>query len=762
MRTDVIGKTIQSFIKKHIPVLIIVLVVLIANIGPLLFSNSSPELLRSGINGPVIIAYTQYGGGASIDPNDGFTKQSLGVQATNQVVHGEFPLWNHFEGVGVPLLGETQSAAIFPFTLLLKIPGGLGWILFHIVLEIIAGIGMYLFLRRQKIGGNEISNAIATTGGCLFSTIGTFTILNNACFNPIPFLPWQMLGVYIIFSTSRKNLEKTDYKGYLMLTISLILSLLSGFPEIAYINGIFVLVYAIILAIKVNKSFRLKSILLTICSGVTALFVCAPWIIEFITFLNPSNGSIGAHESEGLAFKGLDNNPFTYLLHFLPNTAGHNLAVVDLLGNMGSYFQLSVLVLALFAIFSKQVPLWIKFLFGGTLLLSWLRVIAVPGITFLFSKIPFAGSAALFRYLPPLMSFCFIFLACLGLSQLERISKRLIGVILFLLTVFYLWVILGSITQINDMVSNEYSSHFDKILPFLFISISVFSVVVVLSVILLKIKNIHKVNVISVIIVLESILLFCPWGFLPPIKGTQVDTSAISFLQQNLGNQRFDSTVLQPNYGSKYGIAQVRFNDLPSSQKYCDYLGKVVKLTDGCISWNNWDGINSDIIDMDKKLGAKYIWVMRDELTTDIITDENLSLVWENDKWQIFENGGYREYISGTNCDIVSDEGRHRFDKFYADCSSDSTLTRLELNYPGWHAYVDDIEVEINETDNLFQAIKISAGEHSIEFKYWSKYMTLAIFGMCFGFFLIALSVAALLRDSYFTLFYNRQSPRVE
>ena len=59
------------------------------------------------------------------------------------------PYWNHFEGLGAPLAGEMQSGAFSPFVLLLLFRNGLLYL--HVVLEIIAGIATFLFVRRLAL-----------------------------------------------------------------------------------------------------------------------------------------------------------------------------------------------------------------------------------------------------------------------------------------------------------------------------------------------------------------------------------------------------------------------------------------------------------------------------------------------------------------------------------------------------------------------------------------------------------------------------------
>ncbi len=43
------------------------------------------------------------------------------------LLHGHLPWWNYYEGIGSPLVGEMQSAAFFPLTLLFGLSSGLLW-----------------------------------------------------------------------------------------------------------------------------------------------------------------------------------------------------------------------------------------------------------------------------------------------------------------------------------------------------------------------------------------------------------------------------------------------------------------------------------------------------------------------------------------------------------------------------------------------------------------------------------------------------------
>ena len=79
--------------------------------------------------------------------NDASAKTQIG--ALLDLLHLHLPWWNPYEATGMPLLGETQAAALFPPTLLTALSDG--QLYEHVVLELIAGISTYLLLRRIAV-----------------------------------------------------------------------------------------------------------------------------------------------------------------------------------------------------------------------------------------------------------------------------------------------------------------------------------------------------------------------------------------------------------------------------------------------------------------------------------------------------------------------------------------------------------------------------------------------------------------------------------
>ena len=75
----------------------------------------------------------------------------------------------------------------------------------------------------------------ATVGGMLFALNGTYAWLGNSVLNPVAFLPMLVLGIEMIFDSSS---SKTNRAWYIA-AIALALSLYAGFPEVAYMDGLF-------------------------------------------------------------------------------------------------------------------------------------------------------------------------------------------------------------------------------------------------------------------------------------------------------------------------------------------------------------------------------------------------------------------------------------------------------------------------------------------------------------------------------------------
>jgi len=166
-----------------------------------------------------------------IDPNYGFTTQALGYRAALDWISGQVPWWNPYTGIGLPLAGEYQPAAFFPLTLLLLAPQGL--VLQHVMLQAIAGLGTYGVAR--ALGLHRTASTVA---GLLFAFNGTLAWFAHGPAQPLAFLPWMLWGI--------ERAREGSGRGWRMFGLAMALSLLAGFPETAYLDGLLALAWALL------------------------------------------------------------------------------------------------------------------------------------------------------------------------------------------------------------------------------------------------------------------------------------------------------------------------------------------------------------------------------------------------------------------------------------------------------------------------------------------------------------------------------------
>jgi hypothetical protein len=74
---------------------------------------------------------------------------------------------------------------------------------------------------------------------------------------------------------------------------------------------------------------------------------------------------------------------------------------------------------------------------------------------------------------------------------------------------------------------------------------------------------------------------------------------------------------------------------------------------------------------------------------------------------------------------------------FRVKSSAAGRLVLVEQFYPGWRAEIDGHPVEIERWDDVFQAVRVAAGEHQITFEYHARTVWI-------GALVTALSLAAL------------------
>ncbi len=507
-------------------------------------------------------------GQPTIDGNFGVTSEALGTRAALDVLSGTIPLWNHYEGLGSPLLGEMQSAALFPPTWLLALPKG--QVLEQAILQLFAGLGTYLFFRKYGLGLRP-----SLMGAVLFEVNGVFAWLRNAVFNPIAFLPWMFYIIECLYIKSEAEKPFQERMPIIGLGACLgSLALYAGFPEEVYLYGLLLIGWSMFQARHLRRGAVLTLLTdLLLISGL-ALLLSAPLLVSFTDYLRVA--SIGNHGDQG--FSEIWLGPESVIQYIMPYIYGPifgstNPIVRDVWSGTGGFIGFMPIALS---IASLQIPsrrptklfllAWITIALGSTQ--------GVPGLHRAMMLIPLMQNVAVYRYINISWIFCFIFLSVIFIEDLGQVSTQSARRILRVTIGCSLLCVVLAIGAAASTLWALLSSVEHHSVSFLVSFLSIAGLVVVLW----RTSSYSDVGKIATILSCATVLEAATWYACPYLsypRNGNLDLGLVSFLRMNSGYQRVvdtDSAALIPNYGSYFGVSLLNFNDLPSPTMTEDYI----------------------------------------------------------------------------------------------------------------------------------------------------------------------------------------------
>ena len=716
------------------PILLILLAVLIGN-GLYLIGESNINPIWWTANISTNICHITCGR-PMIDPNVGFITQPLGHLSAMDLLHGHLPWWNYYEGLGQPLAGEMQAASFFPLTLLFAFPAGLLW--FHICLELIAGFSTYFLAKRLGV-----PMIFATAAGCLFALNGTFAWVGNAVLNPIAFLPLLLLGIEMVYdSTQTKN-----NRGWYLAAIAIALAFYSGFPEVAYFNGLFALGWAAVRLFSLPKDSRGRAIGRLGIAGGVGIALSLPILVPFADFSKVAN--LGHHTAaiDGTAHISIHAIQM-FFDPYVHGTLFTNLNVASVWGGIGGYFTASVGALALLGLFGQRLrPLRIY-------LAAWTVIGLCGAWNFLelrkvWNLIPLIENVSFGRYIMSSCELSFVLLAAFGLMDLAESAKakRLFTVTTSVMLLGLVWIVLAA-SSLNDHII--YSGRARYIYAFL----DAIPFIAIIALLVLGRLTKYKIVPLLVALVLvgESLLMFgVPGG--GSAKIVNVDLAPIQYLQQHEGNYRFfDFAVLTPNWGSQYGLNELNAIDLPFPKKFSQLIER--QLYPGLTPSNQFvihNGMTGMVAQEDEIVShftyyeaasVKYLMMPAALVISPALTNLGVTKVFSDAKVDIYQMPDPRPFMStrSSSCTVTT----LNVDKASVDCpNGSSTLIRTELMMAGWRARVNGEVVTIKTVDHgAYQSVKVPQGTSTVTYSFLPPHEKYAVLlALLAGLFLIVVWV---------------------
>ena len=657
-----------------------------------------------------------------IDPNAGFQTHALGFRSAADWIEGRVPWWNPYTGIGLPLAAEYQPASFFPLMLLMLLP--LGMVFLHIALQAACGIGAYLLLRRLAC-----ARAAALAGALVFELNGTVAWFAHAPASVVPTLPWIVYGI-----ERARHAATHGGHGWRTIAVAMALSLLAGFPETAYIDGLLCLLWAVVRALSLGRQQRAAFATRVAAGGAVALMMAAPQLLSFFQYL--PHADVGGHD---------DMSHFGFPSWFAAGTLvapyvfgpifAYQEKFPDLLhfwGTAGGYATILLVAVALHGFWQRRDAL--AFALLGWILLCLGKTFLVEPALSLWNLVPGIGVTAFARYAQPSWEFALAILAAFALEPGEparvRGARRLaagVSIAIFGASIVMLVTLAHELSSSRGLLNSAWGA------------MAWAAITLALGLAWLGRAGDPKVRArLAALLAVDAALM----AFIPVLsapRAGEVDHAAVRFLQDHLGLQRFFTLgPIAPNYGAYFGIASINHNYLPVSTRWRDEIrrGLHSRREDAVV----FDGRDVEAPSMARdrvaelsRLGVRY--VVAPAGVDPYGSREDIHVAYRDPLVTIFElpkPAPYFETIpAGCKLSFADRE------KAVADCDAPALLVRRELYFPGWRATSAGTRLDVRPHEDLFQSVQLPPGRSEVRFHYspphiewaWAA-MLLAAFGL--------------------------------
>ena len=487
-----------------------------------------------------------------LDLNAGWTTQALGGLAARLWMAGQVPWWDPYTGIGMPLAAEMQSSALFlPYILLLLLPGGMT--LLGLALQWTGGLATWRFLLRAGLGPPA-----AVTGALCFQLCACFSWLGPPASLPVAFLPLFLLGL----ERARAAALAGTGAGWRTTAAAVALSLYAGFPETAYLDGLFALLWTVLRGLALPGA-RLRFAVRVAAGGIVGLLLVAPLLGPFLAYL--PNASMGLRDgmdmgrlSIPLPGAALLLTPYAFGLQAGLSSQDPSGLLVHLWGRAGGYLGMALALAAVIGALAPGRDRVLRLVLLGWIALFLARLSGVPGAAAIFRVVPFQDQMQVFRYAEAAWQMPSCILAAYALDvawQPRRIQAT--GAVLLAASLTAGWAAWPLVRQVPDA-------------PAWLAGSLAWGAVSLLAAVLAFAQPRRAVRA---AVLIADMALLAAMPLLSGHRNPTLDWPAIQFLQDNIGLQRVATLgPMQPNYGALFGIASVNHNYLPSPAAWADWV----------------------------------------------------------------------------------------------------------------------------------------------------------------------------------------------
>lgn len=653
----------------------------------------------------------------------------------------QIPLWNPFVFSGTPFLANPTTAVFYPTTLLFLLFPTLTLFGFLFCLDIfLAGLFTYIYCKSL---GLEIFPSLLSSITFMFSGIlialyipGHLVVLDT--------IIWFPLLLYLI----NKLVEKQRFTIIAFLGLIVALTIFAGHIQISFYSLVFASFYFLFLLFidflsKNRIGFTIKTLVSFLLSLLIGIGISSVQLLPSLEFASFSSRALGVSFEFASSFS---IHPYQLLTTFLPHFFGDNYIFWGKANFSASSIYIGII--PLFFVFFSFIKRSKYTLFFSTLtIFTFIYATGenMPLFPALFAIFPKLNS---FR-VPSRTLYFFVFslsvMSGFGVKNfLSIISPNInlikkvalgmtVGVITLLTIIIFMQVHPNSLKLFENIIlRNSFAQGMDHYYIYnLFkndlLTFSTITVFLTITLLLLMFKKINKetFKILIMFLALSDLFIFGQ-ALIQTINPTEMfkidaekkiilDDKSLYRVFSMEGDFQGVQDNLIPNATGVHSLY------LKSLENFIYKIGP--HLNQDLESFFIFSEINN--LEVLRLLNVKYIVARKS------INNRNLRLIYLKNGAYLYEliNTYPRTYFSDTKSsrgyfipnqsayiEITSHTPNKIKLRTYTTTSGKVILS--EVNYPGWKAFIDSKEVDIQTHNDIFRSINVSKGKHKIEFVY--------------------------------------------
>lgn len=674
--------------------------------------------------------------------------------------NGQIPLWNPFSFAGSGHAANYQSAVFSPVNLIFFIfPFIDAWSIQVLLQPLIAGVGMYIFLKALRR-----SSVASLLGAMSFMFCGFITTwmaygtlaMTAAC------LPWILFGITQSYTQKRKNLYR------LLVPVFLAFSFFSGHFQIGLYVAFCAIAYTLFQYIIYQDIRNTVLVLVYILSGIG---LAAPQL--FLTY------NAYLHSVRSSSFVKSEVVPWKYLITlFAPDFYGNPVTRNDWFGHYAewsSYVGIIPLFLSFVAMFGKRMKEYYFFIALAALSLLLAYQSPLNDLLFLL-KIPVISTSAASRILI-LFSFSLCVLSSYGMDELLENWKRKIPVGFYVLCggfMLFLFV-LGLLLFVMNILPPQ-ALQIAKRNSMLSMSLLVFCIGISYAGYIRKymITNI-ALALLVLLTMLDMYRYASKWMPFDSRADVYPEEKSLLFLKNTVGVNRVFGNI-GTEVSGVFNVPVIEGYDAMYQKRYGEFInatskGKMVPGERSVVQFDK-HGVYRDVAL--NLLGVKYIYHRKSDGHNiwafpywEYKDTQAMKQVYSDEDYWIFENPSVfpRAFLASSYILANTDEKilTALFEKSVnlretivleqkpieepnegegnaalivysptkVTVKTNSHVSKLlflsDVFDAGWHAHIDGKNTQVLRADYDFRAVSVPAGSHEVTFSYFPDALRLGV-----------------------------------